>query len=158
MNPALPTTVREFVSLGLAGLRVSRAEEAECLNEALHKTGLPGFDDRSYWSLSGGQRQRALVARALVRRPKVLFLDEPTNGLDPAGSASLTQTLAQLHVGEGMTLIFVTHETALAERYATHAALIRDRRVSAGARSEVVTCQRLADLYAPAMANGEMRA
>lgn len=155
LNPVLPTTVREFVSLGLAGLRVPRAQERARIGEALGKAGLEHLEARSYWTLSGGQRQRALIARALVRRPRLLFLDEPTNGLDPAVAASLTRTLARLHGDEGLTLIFVTHETALAERHATHAALIRAGRVEAGARSDVVTQRRLAELYAPANGSEE---
>ncbi|HSJ98476.1 MAG TPA: ATP-binding cassette domain-containing protein, partial [Myxococcota bacterium] len=65
MNPALPTTVGEFVTLGLVGLRVARGEREARLVEALARAGLAGLAERSYWALSGGQRQRALVARAL---------------------------------------------------------------------------------------------
>jgi len=154
LNPALPTTVREFVSLGLAGLPVARGEETGRIGEALRKAGLEHLERRGYWTLSGGQRQRALIARALVRRPKLLLLDEPTNGLDPAMSASLTLTLAQLHREEGLTLIFVTHETELTERHAPHAALIRDGGVSAGTRAAVLTRQYLAALYEPTGGNG----
>src|SRR3972149_11145426 len=79
INPTLPTTVREFVLLGLVGLRASRNEESERLDWALDRVRLAGLGTKDYWSLSGGQRQRALVARALVRRPRPPIFDEPTN-------------------------------------------------------------------------------
>jgi len=63
-NPSLPTTVCEFVRLGLCGIRDTRAEEAERIAWSLAQVDLPGMERRDYWSLSGGQRQRALVARA----------------------------------------------------------------------------------------------
>ena len=67
INPTLPTTVREFVLLGLVGIHTDRKDEALRLEWALDKVGLGRFEGKDYWSLSGGQRQRALVARALCR-------------------------------------------------------------------------------------------
>ncbi|MGH8537056.1 MAG: metal ABC transporter ATP-binding protein [Gammaproteobacteria bacterium] len=95
-NPSLPTTVREFVRLGLCGIQVSRAEEAERIAWSLAQVDLPGMERRDYWSLSGGQRQRALVARALARRPSLLVLDEPTGGMDLIVEARLMEHLAEL--------------------------------------------------------------
>src|SRR5512139_2311804 len=66
LNPSLPTTVQEFVLLGLVGLRAPAEDRSQRLVWALEKVGLGGLGTRDYWSLSGGQRQRALVARALV--------------------------------------------------------------------------------------------
>ena len=71
-NPALPTTVREWVRLGLIGIEASRAERATRLSWALDIVGMTGLERHDFWSLSGGQRQRALVARALIRRPRLL--------------------------------------------------------------------------------------
>ena len=74
INPSLPTTVREFVSLGLVGLPVERSERPARLMRALQRVGLDSLVERDYWALSGGQRQRALVARGLIREPALLIL------------------------------------------------------------------------------------
>src|SRR5574337_1935818 len=147
LNPALPTTVREFVILGLVGIRLGAQEETERLEWALGKVGLEGMARRHYWSLSGGQRQRALVARALVRRPGLLILDEPTNGLDLSTEDSFLRLLADLNREEHLTLFFVTHNIAIAARYATHLALFRLGRVESGPREQMLNRAALDRVY-----------
>jgi ABC-type Mn2+/Zn2+ transport system ATPase subunit len=137
-NPALPTTVREFVSLGHVGTRTPSAERPERLRWALARAGLEGLERSDYRSLSGGQRQRALVARALVRRPRLLLLDEPTEELDVVSEAGLLDTLAELVQSEGTTLLFVTHELELAAERASHLALFGNGRIVAGPRGDVL--------------------
>lgn len=147
LNPALPTTVREFVLLGTVGTRMRRLEQRTSLAWALARVGLQDMARQSYWSLSGGQRQRALVARALIRRPRLLLLDEPTNGLDlPTGDA-LLQCLVELNRQEHVTLLFITHDVALAARYGTHAVLLRAGSAVAGPVQEVLTQQHLKRAY-----------
>jgi len=126
INPSLPTTVREFVSLGLVGLQVARSDRATRLERALERVGLAALVDRDYWSLSGGQRQRALVARGLIREPLLLILDEPMNHLDPDAEESLLHDLVELNHRYGLALLLVTHDVAMAERHATHIATFAD--------------------------------
>jgi ABC-type Mn2+/Zn2+ transport system ATPase subunit len=147
MNPTLRTTVREFVSLGLVGLRLGRSERARRLDAALGLTGLAGAARRGYHVLSGGQRQRALVARALIREPSLLILDEPTNGLDPTGEQDLLDLLARLHGERGLTMLFVTHQLDIAARFASHVALFHEGRVSAGPVGEVLTEENLTRIF-----------
>lgn len=135
---ALPTTVREFVSLGFVGTHGPRAARAGALGWALARVGLEGLARSDFRALSGGQRQRALVARALVRRPRVLLLDEPTEELDVVSAGGLLDTLAELVREEGTTLLFVTHALGLAARFATHVAVFAGGRVAAGPREEVL--------------------
>ena len=137
LNPALPTTVREFVRLGLVGTDTPRAERRRRLHEALDRVDLGALVAADFWSLSGGQRQRALVARALIRRPAILLLDEPMNHLDGHSEASLLRDLVALHRDAGLTLLFVTHDVALAEQHATHVAFFRDEIVVAGPREQM---------------------
>jgi ABC-type Mn2+/Zn2+ transport system ATPase subunit len=147
LNPSLPTTVREFVLLGLVGVTVSRQEQQARLAWTLDKMGLTALAEHNYWSLSGGQRQRTLVARALVRRPTLLVLDEPTNNLDLPTEDALLQLLIALNQTEQQTLLFVTHDLSLAARYATHIALLHAGQALAGPRQQVLTPTNLAKLY-----------
>jgi zinc transport system ATP-binding protein len=146
MHSTLPTTIREFVALGLVGIPIGRAERAERMSGALEKVGLHGMDRCDYWSLSGGQRQRALVARALIRHPTLLVLDEPTSGLDPASEDAVMQALTSLH-DDGCTLLFVTHDVDVAVRHATHAALFHGGKVIAGSAVEMLSRENLERIY-----------
>lgn len=132
INPSLRTTVQEFVTLGLAGSGIGRRDRGEHLAWALERVNLTELARADYWSLSGGQRRRTQVARALVRRPGWMVLDEPTEGLDVATEESLLSTLDDLNRRELVTLIFVTHKLAVAERHASHVALFHDGHVLAG--------------------------
>jgi ABC-type Mn2+/Zn2+ transport system ATPase subunit len=146
-NPTLPTTVREFVLLGLVGIAATRAERAARLAWALETVGLAGAATRNFWSLSGGQRQRALVARALVRQPRVLIADEPTNGFDLSVETALYESLARLNQRERLTVVLVTHDLAVAARYGTHLALVHDGRVEAGPAPDILLPGSLSRAY-----------
>jgi ABC-type Mn2+/Zn2+ transport system ATPase subunit len=147
LNPTLPTTLGEFTALGFVGTAAPAYERRELLAWALDKVGLGGLERKSYWALSGGQRQCALVARALVRRPSVLILDEPTNGLDLATEDALLRFLSALNRQEHLTILFVTHTIAIAARYASHVAFFRGGAVASGSREEVLNHQMLAHAY-----------
>ncbi len=147
INPSLPMTVGEFALLGLVGIRVARAQRRRRLIWALDKMGLGHLADKDYWSLSGGQRQRVLVARALVRRPTLLLLDEPTNHLDLVTEDAFLQTLSALHTEERNTVLFVTHKLTIASRYATHIGFITGGTLAAGTRAQMLTADRLEQLY-----------
>jgi zinc transport system ATP-binding protein len=138
LSPSLPTTVREFVSLGLVGTRTPRTRRGQEIHRALEQVGLAALARSDFWSLSGGQRQRALLARALVRRPSWMLLDEPTEGLDVRTEEALLRTLGQLNRRDGLTLLFVTHRLAIAARHATHVALFHGGAVTAGPRAALV--------------------
>jgi ABC-2 type transport system ATP-binding protein len=80
---------------------------------------------------STGMRQKLAVARALLHRPPLIFLDEPTNGLDPVASASLRDDLAALVQHEGMTVFLTTHNLSEAEKLCHQVGIIRDGRLLA---------------------------
>lgn len=147
LNATLSTTVREFVLLGLVGIRANRQDREARLARALDKVGLAGMAGKNYWSLSGGQRQRALVARALVRRPRILLLDEATKGLDLAAEDALMQSLADLNRQEFLTVLFITHDLTLAARYASHVALFHTGKVEGGPVAGAMTPERLRLTY-----------
>ncbi len=147
INPTLPITVREFVSLGIVGTRMPPKTQHDQLDWALKKLELDALAQKNYWTLSGGQHQRALVARALVRRPTVLILDEPTNNLDLTAEDTFLHTLIGLQKETACTCLFVTHNLSLAERYATHIGLVLGGTVIAGPKMEVLTEPNLDRVY-----------
>lgn len=140
LSDALPTTVRELVELGLVRTRARRAAREAAVHWALEQVDLAPMARRSVWSLSGGQRQRALLARALVRRPELLVLDEPTEGLDAPTHEALLRTVDALQ-REGLTLLVVTHRLEIARERADHVALFVDGGVIAGPRDEVLATE-----------------
>ncbi len=102
-------TVRENLITRAAfyGLRGDKLKQA--VKKASQAAEAEAFLDRPYGKLSGGQRRRADIARALVNTPKILFLDEPTTGLDPQTRQSVWNTIRSLQKQEGVTVFLTTH-------------------------------------------------
>lgn len=95
------------------GLRVTgtpRTETDRAVSEALEQVGLSGFAKRMPDQLSGGQRQRVALARALVKRPKVMLLDEPLSALDAKLREAMQLELSKLQADVGITFVIVTHD------------------------------------------------
>ena len=92
---------------GLYGLKGKGLKDA--VDQAARAVGVTGVLKRPYGKLSGGQRRRCDITRALIHRPDILFLDEPTTGLDPQTRASVWDTVRTLQKEFGMTLFLTTH-------------------------------------------------
>ncbi|HEX8468176.1 MAG TPA: ABC transporter ATP-binding protein [Allosphingosinicella sp.] len=97
---------------------------AQEIDRGLEIVELAGDADRRVGGYSLGMRQRLGVARALIGRPRLLILDEPTNGLDPMGIRDMRRLIAALAQGEGVTVFVSSHILAEVERTATHLALM----------------------------------
>lgn len=109
-----PMSARQIVELGAAlatppWQRVSRAQR-EQVASALDAVGATAYADRPVASLSGGMLQRVLIARALAAQPRLLLLDEPTVGIDPAGQQQFAELLTRLSGELGLTLVIVSHD------------------------------------------------
>ncbi|MDZ7702053.1 MAG: ABC transporter ATP-binding protein [Halobacteriales archaeon] len=117
-SPPDRLTARELVGY-YAGLY----DDARAVGTLLEEVGLAGAADTRYADLSGGQRRRTLVATALVNDPDVLFLDEPTTGIDPAGRRAVWGLVESLADG-GTTVFLTTHSMAEAERLADRVGLL----------------------------------
>src|SRR5215469_265612 len=102
--------VRENIAFGLRKKKMSRAEIARTVAQALDLIKMPGYGERASDQLSGGQRQRVALARALVCRPKVLLLDEPLGALDKKLREEMQIELRQIQRSVGVTFVFVTHD------------------------------------------------
>ena len=103
-------SVADNVGYGLKVERVAGPERARRVEEALSLVKLEGLGGRRPDQLSGGQRQRVALARALIKRPRVLLLDEPLSALDAKLREAMRSELAQLQEQIGVTFLFVTHD------------------------------------------------
>ena len=103
IDRSMPMTVGRFLSLPVR----RSAADAEA---ALLRVGLPAMVSRQMTGLSGGQFQRVLLARALLSRPQVLVLDEPTQGLDQPGEAAFYRLLAEVRREMGCAVLMVSHD------------------------------------------------
>ncbi|KJS12394.1 MAG: ABC transporter [Desulfotomaculum sp. BICA1-6] len=112
-NRSYPATVYEVVLSGRTALRgffrFFNREDRICVEEALGRVGMLVYRNVPVGELSGGQQQRVMIARALALRPRLLVMDEPTNGVDNAGIKDLSRLIGGLR-DEGITILVVSHE------------------------------------------------
>ncbi len=115
--------------LRVSGQRSRRAKIDDAVGEALELVGLAGYESRMATQLSGGQQQRLSLARALVRRPTVLLLDEPLSNLDAKLREHMRQEIRQLQQRLRITTLFVTHDQIEALAMSDRVAVLRDGRI-----------------------------
>ncbi|MFK0402303.1 ABC transporter ATP-binding protein [Microbacterium sp. NPDC090225] len=127
-------TVFDELAHGLRLRNVADAEITERVTEMLERFGLAHKADVHPFLLSGGEKRRLSVGTALITRPRVLALDEPTFGQDRARAAELLALLQSLRA-EGTTIVIVTHDLQLVADHTTHTLILADGRVHASGRT-----------------------
>ena len=109
-----PITVRQVVLLGLIGRKGTfggfSRQQKQLVTETLQAVEMEALADQPIGGLSGGQQQRVFIARALVNQPRILFLDEPTTGIDQSGQEKFLVLLKTLKAKFGLTLVMVSHD------------------------------------------------
>lgn len=114
-DPRFPATVKEIVASGLLGTkkfpRFLNNSDHEAVNKALKLLKIEDLAYKRIGHLSGGQQQRALLARALVSKPSILILDEPTGALDPTSRDCFYSTLQEMNKNHSVTIIIVSHDS-----------------------------------------------
>jgi ABC-type Mn2+/Zn2+ transport system ATPase subunit len=115
--------------------------------EALAQVGLAELAERRFAALSGGQKQRVLIARALVGRPSMLVLDEPTDGMDLVSSTSILGLVRTLHERGGLTVVVVSHQLNEVANYVRRLALVTDGKFQIDATERILTEANLSALY-----------
>jgi len=123
-------TLAENVELPLRFAEVDRGKRDDMAREALERVGLRARMDHRPSQLSGGEQQRAALARALINRPQLLLADEPTGNLDSRTGTEIMEMVQQFNRELGMTIVMVTHERALAERYAQRMIFLADGKLA----------------------------
>jgi putative ABC transport system ATP-binding protein len=119
-------TITENVELPLRFAEVERSERRLRVREALERVGLGQRLEHRPSQLSGGEQQRVSIARALVNHPSLLLADEPTGNLDSRTGEEILKLIRNVSLSLGMTVVMVTHERALAERFAQRLIFLGD--------------------------------
>jgi putative ABC transport system ATP-binding protein len=119
-------TLEENVELPLRLSEVDRRERGARVSEALARVRLGPRSKHRPSELSGGEQQRGALARALVNRPSILFADEPTGNLDSVNGEQILLLLREFQTTLGMTIVMVTHERPLADRFADRIVTLSD--------------------------------
>ena len=123
----IPTmTVAENVELPMRFAEVDRGEREPRVRDALTRVGLTARLDHRPSELSGGEQQRVAIARALVNRPSLLLADEPTGNLDSKTGDKILNLIREINQSSGATVVMITHERALAERFAHRIVFLSD--------------------------------
>lgn len=131
-------SVRKNIAFGLEQERLPRGEIEERVAEVVRLVRLEGLEDRKPDQLSGGQKQRVALARALVKRPKVLLLDEPLGALDKKLRDQTQLELVNIQDRLGLTFVIVTHDQEEAMTVGSRMAIMRDGQIAQiGTPSEI---------------------
>jgi ABC-type Mn2+/Zn2+ transport system ATPase subunit len=149
-----PITVEQVVMLGTAGdgrrLPWSTAPMRRRAGELLDQLGIGELADRHIRALSGGQQQRAFIARALIRNPDLLVLDEPTSGVDVRTRHDILHLLHELN-HQGISIVMTTHDLNAVAAHLPSLVCVNGRILAQGTPLEVLRPDVLHDLYGAEM-------
>ena len=143
--PNVPLDVRRLLSLTL------RPSEAE-IDAALAETGIPHLKDASVSRLSGGELQRALLARALLRKPELLVLDEPVQAVDFMGEARMYELISGLRKRHGCGILMVSHDLHMVMAESDHVICLNGHVCCEGGPVKVQQEPEFAKLFGPSAA------
>jgi zinc transport system ATP-binding protein len=150
LDSFFPASVREVVAMGLISLkrfpRLLTRQDELFIDQALDRVGLKGLKSRRIGELSGGQQQRVFIARAIVNGPDVLFLDEPTAGVDADTQTRFYDMLAELNRKEGLTIVLITHDFGIITKHANKVACLNQRLFFHGTHEEFCSSQMVQEL------------
>ncbi|MGH9996616.1 MAG: metal ABC transporter ATP-binding protein [Nitrososphaeraceae archaeon] len=131
VEQGFPATVSEIVSLGMVGRKINR----ESIDSAIEFVELGAYRNKRIDELSEGQQQRVIIAKALVKQPDLLILDEPTTGIDSAAQERFYDLLTKLNKDKGITIVWSSHDMNAVEKLASKVACI-DRKLFFHGESE----------------------
>ena len=152
LDELFPLRVDEVVRMGaygrLSSLRTLRREDRALVRACLERVGLADRARDAFASLSGGQRQRVLIARALMVRPKLLLLDEPTSGVDRGARRVILALLRELSARDKLAILLVSHELALLREAVQEVLWVDGGRVQRRAAADLLKPENLDQLFA----------
>lgn len=140
IDPLFPASVEEVAGMVLAASSHprgrTRRSDKERVMQALSSVGLADFRKEPIGRLSGGQQQRVFIARALVTRPRILFLDEPTTGVDAETQGAFYDMLDRLNSRESLTIVLITHDIGIVNKHVNRVACLNQRLVYHGSHED----------------------
>ncbi len=148
LDSIFPLTVGEVVTMGayhrMRRLSLSSKKERNDLGSVLERVGMAGQRKELFASLSAGQKQRVLIARALMTRPDILLLDEPTSGVDQAGEKAVMDLLGALNRG-GLAVVLVCHEMDMVRENVRDVLWVSRGRIERGSVEEMLSAAMVRD-------------
>jgi ABC-type Mn2+/Zn2+ transport system ATPase subunit len=140
VNWSFPVTVAECVLMARAGRRLPWAsrEERAAVAKVLDRLGIGALGGRHIRELSGGQQQRMFIARALLREPQLLLMDEPTSGVDVASRHDMLHLLGELN-DEGVAIMLTTHDLNGVAAHLPRLVALHKTVIAAGSPRDVIT-------------------
>lgn len=145
-----PIKVKEAVMMGrypsLGILSYPKQSDWEIVKEVMERTDITDIADKPISKLSGGQVQRVFIARALAAAPEIMFLDEPTNGVDQLHTSDFYKLLKSLR-SDNMTILMVSHDIGVIAKYVDSIACLNTKMIVHGLPTEVLTGSTLKDMY-----------
>ncbi len=152
IDPFFPASVREVVAMEFLAKKkfqkLTKREEELCLEKALEQVGMEYFKNWRIGNLSGGQQQRVFIARAIVNDPHILFLDEPTTGVDSETQEHFYDILDTLNKEEGITIVLITHDTGIVNKHVNQVACLNQQLVYHGTHAEFCRSGTFKDMLA----------
>ena len=137
VDPYFPASAEEVVGMALVSGRAGKkGGQAQAVRRALSQVGMDEFRKWRVGRLSGGQQQRVFIARALVNSPRILFLDEPTTGVDSETQGRFYDMLDRLNSDGGITIVLVTHDIGIVNKHVKQVACLNQRMVYHGSHDE----------------------
>jgi zinc/manganese transport system ATP-binding protein len=154
-DPSVRVRGVDVVRLGLDGDRwgfalpwgVNARHARERVREVLELVGASAYAERPIGQISGGEQQRLLIAQALVRKPKMLILDEPLDSLDLPNQSSIAALIKRVCEEQGVTVLMVAHDVNPILPYLDEVVYLAGGAVMCGAPREVITSENLTKLY-----------
>ncbi|GAE90727.1 metal ABC transporter ATP-binding protein [Acetivibrio straminisolvens] len=150
-NTSFPATVEEVVSANLfpqIGLfKRIKSKHRELVYKALETVGMEDYKDRLIGNLSGGQQQRVFIARVLVSEPELIFLDEPTVGIDSESEGALYCLLGRLNQERGITIVMVSHDIGAVTVHANKIACMGNKGLVMNENTEEFAKNSLREIY-----------
>lgn len=150
VDPFFPASGREVVATGLLSgkgfPRLTNRRDEHVIDRALDQVDMLALKHRRIGELSGGQQQRVFIARAIVNNPEILFLDEPTAGVDAETQERFYDMLDSFNRKNGITIVLITHDVGVVTKHVNKVACLNQRLVFHGSHVQFCSSEAIREM------------